>query len=112
MRYFDLIFTLHAQDALRSRGIKIADAWHTFKHPTKTYHGKHGEEQFEREFDDFKVTVVAAQNKSNEWVVKSVWRNPALPGTADARKKVVWKKYNKAGIWGKLWIQLKEQLGF
>jgi hypothetical protein len=111
MRYFNLIFTLHAQDQMRERGIKIAEAWETFKHPTMTAHGKHGGEQFEREFSDYKITVVAFLNRKNEWVVKSLWRNPELPGTDDSKRKAIWKRYNKAGIWGKIWIQIKQQIG-
>lgn len=112
MKYFDLIFTLHAQDQLKNRGIKIAEAWEAFKHPTITKVGKHkGTKEFEREFDNFKITVVAHQNQKNEWIVRSVWRDPPLPGTADAKQKESWKKYNKSGFWGKIWIQIKQQLG-
>ena len=112
MQYFDLIFSLHAQDQLKSRGIKMADAYEVFKHPTLTNKNKYGKGvDFEREFDDFKITVVALQNPKNEWIVKSVWRNPPLAGTVDARQKSTWKKYNKSGFLGQLWIQIKQQLG-
>ena len=112
MQYFDLIFTLHAQDQLRNRGIKISEAWETFKHPLRTQKGKYGGLEFEREFDNYKITVVAIQNNKNVWIVKSVWRNPPLLGTADAKQKESWKKYNKSGLWGKIWITIKQQIGF
>lgn len=112
MRYFDLIFTLHAQKQLTARGIKIEDTWKTFKHATASSKNKYGGIRFEKEFDNFKITVVAFQNPKNEWVVKSVWRNPPLPGTSDAKQKESWEKYNKAGFWGKIWLQFKQQLGF
>lgn len=112
MKYFDLIFTLHAQEQLINRGIKISEAWETFKHPNRSQEGKYGGLELEKEFDDYKITVVAKQNPKNEWVVRSVWRNPPLPGTADAKQKTLWKKYNKSGFLGQLWIQLKQQLGF
>lgn len=111
MRYFDLIFTLHSQDQLKNRGIKIAEAWETFKHPIRTQKGRYGGLEFEHEFDDYKITVVAVQNDKNEWMVKSVWRKPPLPETVDARQKQVWKRYNKSGFWGKIWIMAKRQLG-
>ncbi|OGH19679.1 MAG: hypothetical protein A2868_00525 [Candidatus Levybacteria bacterium RIFCSPHIGHO2_01_FULL_40_15b] len=111
MRYFDLIFTLHSQDQLKNRGIKIAEAWETFKHPIRTQKGRYGGLEFEHEFDDYKITVVAIQNNKNEWIVKSVWRNPPLLITADARQKQAWKKYSKAGFWAKTWIIIKQQLG-
>ncbi len=111
MQYFDLIFTLHAQKQLKERGIKISDAWETFKHPTRNKKGKYGGLVFEREFEEYKISVAAVQNQKNEWVVKSAWRNPELPGTEDAKRKAVWKKYNKSGFLGQLWIQLKQQIG-
>ena len=112
MQYFDLIFTLHSQRKLTERGIKMEDAYEAFKHPTHKKRGKFGDNfMFEREFPDFKLTVVARQNMKNEWVAKSAWRNPPLSGTADAREKETWKKYNKAGFFGQLWIQFKQQIG-
>lgn len=111
MQYFDLIFTLHSQDQLKNRGIKISEAWETFKHPNRSGKGKYGGLELEREFDDYKITLVAIQSPKNEWIVKSIWRNPPLPGTADAKQKSIWKKYNKSGILGKIWIMVKQQLG-
>lgn len=111
MQYFDLIFTFHAQDQLKNRGIKISEAWETFKHPTRSGKGKHGGLEFERKFDNYKITVIATQNPKNEWVVKSVWRNPPLSGTPDSKQKAEWKKYKEAGFWGKIWITIKQQLG-
>ncbi|MBI4091755.1 MAG: hypothetical protein HY427_00915 [Candidatus Levybacteria bacterium] len=105
-----MIFTLHSQDQLKNRGIKIAEAWETFKHPIRTQKGRYGGLEFEREFEDYKITIVAVQNDKNEWIVKSVWRNPPLPNTSDARQKAVWGKYKKAGFCGKIWIQIKQQL--
>jgi len=113
MRYFDLIITLHAQDQIKARGLKMENVYETFKHPTKYGKGKYrATSEFEKEFSDFKVTVVATQNNKNEWIVKSAWRSPPLPGTADARQKKAWQKYNKAGFLGQLWLQIKQQLGF
>jgi hypothetical protein len=89
----------------------MEQAWEAFKHPTKTEKGEYGGLVFQREFDDYKVSVVTIQNNKREWIVKSVWRNPPLAGTADAKQKSEWKKYNKSGFWGKAWIILKQQLG-
>lgn len=111
MQYFDVIFTLHAQEQLRERGIKISETYETFKHSTRSQKGKYGGLEFIREFEDYKITVAAIQNRKNEWIIKSVWRNPELPGTEDAKRKAVWKKYNKSGFLGQLWIQIKQQLG-
>lgn len=111
MQYFDLIFTLHAQDQLRNRGIKIEQAWKTFNRPDRTQKGKLGGLEFKREFDDYKISVVAIQNPKDKWVVKSVWRDPPLPGTNDERERYRWQEYRNAGFWGKIWIAIKRQLG-
>ena len=111
MQYLDLIFTLHAQDQLKNRGVKMEQAWETFKHPTQTTKGRYGGVEYQREFDGYKITVIAIQNNKNEWIAKSVWRNPPLSGTADAREKSAWGKYKKAGFWGKTWIIVKQQMG-
>jgi len=111
MQYFGLIFTVHAREQLKNRGIKTEEAWETFNRPTRTQKGKHGGLEFEHEFDDYKIIVVAIQNNKNEWIVKSVWRNPPIPNTSDARQNAVWKKYKRARFWGKIWITIKRQLG-
>ena len=111
MYYFDLIFTLHAQKQLKERGIKIAEAWETLKNPTKSAPGKKDGHEFEKEYDGYKITVVAVRNPKDEWVVKSVWRNPPLEGTKDAQEKKLWKKYNKSKFWGKLILDVRKQLG-
>lgn len=111
MRYFDLIFTLHAQDKMEARGVRMEEAWEAFKHANRVVPGNGHSKKFEKEFGDFKISVIAAQNKNNEWVVKSAWRNPPLPGTPDAKQKKIWKKYNKSGFLGQIWLQLKQQLG-
>jgi len=112
MQYFDLIITKHAQEQIAARGLKINEVWETFKHPNRTSRNKYSGQKFEKEFENYKITVVAIQNPKNELVAKSVWRNPPLPDTPDAKKKAMWKKYNKSGFFGQLWIQIKQQFGF
>lgn len=111
MQYFDLIITNHAQEQIRERGLKLDDVYEAFKHPTRQFKNKYGGQQFEHEFGDFKITVIAILNNKNEWVAKSAWRNPTLPGTSDAKQKESWKKYNRSNMWRKVWISIKQQLG-
>jgi len=111
MQYRDLILTLHAQKQIRARGLSLDDVYETFKNSTIRKKGEFGGFEFQKEFKDYKITVVAIQNSKNEWVVKSAWRNPPLPGTADARQKENWQKMNKAGFLGKIYLTVKLQLG-
>ena len=89
----------------------MEDIWKTIKYVNRTKKGKYGGTEFEKEFEEFKITVQAVLNNKNRWVVKSAWRNPPLPGTFDAKQKSMWKKYNKSGFLGQLWIQIKQQFG-
>lgn len=111
MQYFDLIFTNHAQSQIKARGISLEEVYDSFKNPTRTAKGKYGGEDFEKDFKDYKITVACAQNKKSEWIVKSAWRNPPLPGTLDAKKRQEWERMKKAGFGGKIYLTIKHQLG-
>lgn len=111
--YGGVIWTNHAQERLMSRGVEQTMALQTFKSPDETFQGKNpGTIQYEKKFGSSIITLIAKQNEHKEWLILSGWIDPPLPGTADAKKKEAWKKYQKAGFWGKLWYQIKQQLGF
>ncbi len=112
MNYMDLIFTNHAIDKMAQRGIRQEDAYETFKHPDLQKNDRANSFEFIKQFTEFKISLIGKQNEKGEWVAISVWRDPPLPGTADAKEKVEWKGYSKAGFWGKLWHEAKQQLGF
>lgn len=111
MQYFNLVLTKHAEEMIRERGLTKDIAWETFNHPDESKKARNGGTQFIKYFDGFKTGLIAKQNIKNEWIVVSFWRDPALPGTIDERKQYRWKKYRKAGTWGKIWIMIKQQLG-
>jgi hypothetical protein len=95
-----------------SRGVKQTMALQTFQSPDQTFQGKNpGTIEYEKKFGSSTLTLIAKQNEQKEWIILSGWIDPPLPGTADAKKKEAWKKYKKAGFWGKVWYQLKQQLG-
>lgn len=112
MNYLDLIFTNHAQEQATKRGIRYEDAYETFKKPDRSFAGKEGGTEFHKKFDGFEITLIGKLNDKKEWIAISVWRNPPLEGTSDALKAKQWKDYRKAGVWGKIWINIKQQLGF
>lgn len=72
-----VIWTNHALDRLKDRGIKQSDAWAAFNSPDSSrkattpgafvYYKKYGNERLE---------VVAAKNKQGKWVIMSVWLRP------------------------------------
>ena len=81
-----VIWTNHALQRLRERGIKQGDAWATWRNPQqsgyasskgawvyyKTYpvRLRNGASGYE------KIEVVAKQNEKKQWVILSVWSRP------------------------------------
>ncbi|HVZ12043.1 MAG TPA: DUF4258 domain-containing protein [Patescibacteria group bacterium] len=112
MNYTDVIFTNHAREKLTNRGIEKNDALETIVHPDISKKGKNRDTiEYIKGFNGFKITLIGKENDHHQWIVLSVWRDPPLDGTADARQNSRWKEFNKAGFWGKLWITLKQQIG-
>lgn len=111
--YGGVIWTNHAQERLINRRVPQSMAIQAFQSPDTTFAGKNpGTTQFEKKFGNSTVTLIAKQNERREWIILSGWIDPPLPGTEDARKKEAWKKYKKAGFWGKVWYVVKQQLGW
>lgn len=111
MRYFNLILTKHAEKMIKERGLTREIAWETFNHPDESKKDREGKPLLMKQFNGFKVTLVLLQNMKNEWIIKTIWRNPPLPGTTDEKKRHRWKEFKKTGFWGKILLTAKQQLG-
>ncbi len=111
MYYKDLIYSDHALTRIKQRGLDIDQVWQTVKYPDYSPKTKKGSQSYKKSFGDFMITVIATQNDKYEYILVSVWRDPPLEGTADFKKTQNWNEYRKAGILGKLWITIKQQLG-
>lgn len=123
MRVNDVVFTNHAIERLKQRGISGDWAFQTVKIPDQSLPGKEKHTtEFIKKFEAYTVTAVAKKNDVGEWVVLSVWMDPPLPGTKDYHNRQKYlssldkeKKYrvrlNKASFWGKLWLTFLKQLG-
>src|SRR3989344_735246 len=80
-RYGGVIWTNHALDRLRERGIKQGDAWVTLRRPQQSrYASNKGTWIYYRDHDNTRLEVVAKQNARKEWVVLSVWSSLVSPG--------------------------------
>lgn len=111
--YGGVIWTNHALDRLEERQLPQEMAWETFQHPDHSYPGKQsGTTEAIKKFGTSTVTIISKQNERREWIVLSCWIDPPLPGTADYKKKQAYHRYQKATFWGKIWLTLREQLGF
>jgi len=75
-----VIWTNHALDRLRERGIKQGDAWATWRNPQESRKGTvPGSWVYYRNYNGTQIEVVAKQNEKKEWLILSVWSRPA-PG--------------------------------
>lgn len=68
-----LIWTNHALDRLRERGIKQGDAWATFNRPQESRKGNSGNWVYYRNWNGTQIEVVAKKNEKGEWLILSVW---------------------------------------
>ena len=83
-KFDGVIWTNHALQRLRERGIKQGDAWATWKNPDKSRYAKaKGAWIYYRTYGNQRIEVVAKQNERKEWVILSVW------------SKTVYKKYGR-----------------
>ncbi len=111
--YGNIIWTNHAIDRLRDRGLSQETAWQAFRYPDEELKGrKNGTFEFRKNIHRSNVTIIAKQNEKNEWLVLSAWIDPPVPGSTAARQKEEYKKYRKMGFWGKVFFSFKKQLGF
>ena len=72
-----VIWTNHALDRLKQRGIKQGDAWATWRGPEQSRKGTApGSWVYYRTYGDTRIEVVAKQNERKEWLILSVWSDP------------------------------------
>lgn len=72
-----VIWTNHALDRLRERGIEQGDAWATWRNPEQSrYATAQGAWVYYRTYGKERIEVVAKQNEKKEWIILSVWSRP------------------------------------
>jgi len=109
--YGGAIWTNHALERLGQRGLSQDLAWQAFSKPDRQFDGKkHGTQEFQKRMGSSLITIIAKQNEKGEWIILSNWIDPPLPGTIDYYKKEEYKRYQKSGFWGKVFITLRRQL--
>lgn len=73
-QFMGVIFTNHALQRLRERGIAQSDAWYTFKHPDKQGRGTTpGSYRYSKTYGQQTIEVIAKQNEKREWLILSCW---------------------------------------
>lgn len=72
-----VIWTNHALERLRERGISQGDAWATFKNPDQSrYAQTEAAWIYYKTYGGQKIEVVAKQNEHKEWIILTVWSRP------------------------------------
>jgi hypothetical protein len=102
-RFGGVIWTNHALDRLRERGIKQGDAWATWRNPQLSKKGTiQGSWVYYRNWGSVQIEVVAKKNERGEWLILSVWSRPVtsqipprISGHAERAKISFWRRlYN------------------
>lgn len=87
-KYGGVIWTNHALDRLRERGISQSDAWATWKNPDQSrFATTNGAWVYYKTYGDRKIEVVAKQNEKKEWVILSVWSKQNYEKSTTRHKK-------------------------
>lgn len=72
--YGGVIWTNHALQRLKERGISQGDAWAVWNRPDESrYSTTKGAWIYYRTWGDLRIEVVAKKNEKNEWLILSVW---------------------------------------
>ncbi len=109
--YGGVIWTDHALERIGQRGLTQSIASSTVSQPDEIVSGKKpGTHEYTKKVGTSTVTVITALANEGKPLVLSVWVDPPLAGTNDAKKQQDWKNYKKSGFWGKMFYALKRQL--
>lgn len=109
--YQGLILTNHALARMKERGITNQQVWETHKFPDSQDETKNGATERRKKFGESQVSIIYKHNPQHETIIISVWMDPPLPGSKDAKEKDWWQRYKKAGFLGKIWLSLLNQIG-
>lgn len=87
--YGGVIWTNHALDRLKERGISQQEALITFTNSDQSrYAATRGGWVYYKTYGNRKIEVVAKQNERKEWVILTVWERPVY-GT-EHKKQSFW----------------------
>jgi hypothetical protein len=69
-----LIWTNHALERIKQRGIKQGDVWATFKRPGSSKYDPHKDAWiYQRRYGNEEIEVVAKKNDRGQWLIISAW---------------------------------------
>lgn len=78
--YGGIIWTNHALQRLKERGVKQGDAWAVWNRPDQSrYSASKGAWIYYKTWGEERIEVVAKKNENREWIILSVWSKKAQP---------------------------------
>lgn len=109
----EFIFTKHALERLKERQFSQEQAKLALTSPDQTKPGKKSNTwEYLKKFGQKTVTLIVTNNNQGEKIVVSAWIDPPIYGTADYHKKKRYQEYYRSSGLKKIWLIIKEQLGF
>lgn len=100
-KYKGVIWTNHALDRLKQRGISQGDAWATFNRPDQSRFAKAKDAWvYYKTYGDQKIEVVAKKNEKGEWIILSVWSRPVYGKSKkpDSLLSLIWKRISNRNL--------------
>ena len=96
-RYGGVIWTNHALERLRERGIRQSDALATFNQPEQSRHGSNerGSWVYYRTYGNERIEVVAKKNEKGEWIILSVWSKPVYGKQSRSNNQGIFVRFMK-----------------
>ncbi len=86
-----VVWTDHALQRLKERGVSMDTAFATWNNPdSKRYATAQGAWVYYKTWEKEKIEVVAKQNEKGEWVILSVWSRPVWEEDSPRDKKTTW----------------------
>jgi len=107
------IFTKHARKRLKERQFSQEQAELAFSQPDHIKPGKKNNTwEYLKKFGKQTITLIVTNNDQGEKIVVSAWIDPPVFGTKDYQQKQRYQEYYRSGGLKKIWLIIKEQLGF
>ena len=89
--YGGVIWTNHALQRLKERGVNQGDAWAAWNRPDSSkFDNQRNVWIYKRVYNNYEIEIVAKKNEQGKWIVLSTWAN-AIKGRVNNDKKTIWK---------------------
>jgi hypothetical protein len=108
----NIIFTKHALQRLDERSFSQSHVEAAIRNPDSVIAGREkGTLEYQKKCENSRVTAIVGKGTKGEDVVLSCWIDPPIYGTKDYQKKERYRRYQKAGFWEKVAMDVLSAFG-